>query len=302
MPRIIQGWVIKQVMLRIGFLGPKGTFSHEALLKYSSGADNIHCDYNSIPEILSALQQDQLDEAIVPIENSLEGAVNATLDMMASDVDLMIKSELIIPVRQNLLVKMGVQLDRITAVLSHPQPIGQCRGYLTTCLKHAEVRLVYSTAAAAAEVAAGDGTSAAIGSSAAAGVYGLEVAASDIQDCENNHTRFAVIAKADSTRTGKDKTSIVFSTENKPGSLYRVLDIFNLWDINLLRIESRPAKDQLGRYIFFVDIEGHREDGDVRDAITMVKRKASFFKFLGSYPVYGLEEAGMASGMCNEGK
>lgn len=273
-------------MLRIGFLGPKGTFSYEALLKYSSGMDCEYCDYSSIPEMLVAVQQGMLDEAVVPIENSLEGAVNATLDIMAADVELMIKRELVIPIRQNLLVKKGVTEDKIRFVLSHPQPIGQCRKYLSTNLAHAQVKLVYSTAAAAGEVASGDGESAAIGSAAAAEVYSLEIAASDIQDGENNLTRFVVISKDDSTRTGNDRTSMVFSTENKPGSLYRILDIFNLWDINLLRIESRPAKYQLGRYIFFVDIEGHRDDDDVRDAITMIRKKTSFFKFLGSYPVY----------------
>lgn len=273
-------------MLRIGFLGPKGTFSYEALLQYSAGMDCTYCEYNSIPEMILAVQEDKLDEAVVPIENSLEGAVNATLDMMAADVDLMIKKEFVIPVRQNLLVKKGVTMESIKVVLSHPQPLGQCRRYLSTRLAGAEVRLVYSTAAAAAEVASGNGKSAAIGSAAAAVVYGLEIAARNIQDGENNLTRFVVIAGNDSIRTGNDRTSLVFSTENKPGSLYRILDIFNLWDINLLRIESRPAKYQLGRYIFFVDIEGHREDNDVRDAITMIKRKTSFFKLLGSYPVF----------------
>lgn len=275
-----------EIMLKIGFLGPKGTFSYEALLKYSDGMDCEYFDYTSIPEMILAVQEDKLDEAVVPIENSLEGAVNATMDMMAADVDLMIKNEFVIPIRQNLLVKKGVTADKVRIVLSHPQPVGQCRRFLSTKLAHAEVRLVYSTAAAAAEVASGNGESAAIGSSAAAGVYNLDIAEKDIQDGDNNLTRFVVIAKKDSPRTGNDRTSLVFSTENKPGSLYRVLDIFNLWDINLLRIESRPAKYQLGRYIFFVDVEGHREDNDVKDAITMIKRKTSYFKLLGSYPVY----------------
>lgn len=275
-----------QQMKKIGFLGPKGTFSYEALLQYAPGAEWEHVGCSSIPEIILAVRQGKLDEAIVPIENSLEGAVSATLDIIASEEDLRIKRELVIPVRQNLLVKKGVLPGQVRYVLSHPQPIGQCRKYLATELAHAEVKVVYSTAAAAEEVAGGSGDSAAIASTAAAGVYGLEIAARDIQDGDNNLTRFVVIAVQDSEKTGNDRTSLVFSTENKPGSLYRVLDIFNLWDINLLRIESRPAKDQLGRYIFFVDIEGHRDDDDVRDAMTMVKKKTSFFRFLGSYPVY----------------
>ena len=127
---------------------------------------------------------------------------------------------------------------------------------------------------------------AAVGSKAAAAVYELEIIRESIQDNNNNLTRFIVISKKEANKSIKNKTSIVFSTENKPVSLYRILDIFSLWDINMTRIESRPAKNKLGRYIFFVDIEGHAEDEDVRDALTMVKRKTSFYKFLGSYPEF----------------
>lgn len=273
-------------MSRIGFLGPRGTFSHEALQKYARDFACIPVDFNSIPDILLAVRDGAVDEAIVPMENSLEGAVNATLDMMAFEVDVNIKAELAIPVHQNLLVKKGTAWQEVRYILSHPQPIGQCRRFITEKLPGVQVRYVYSTAAAAEEVASGNGDSAAIGSVAAAEVYGLEVAAARIHDNENNFTRFVVISKADSPKTGNDKTSIVFSTEDKPGSLYKILDIFNLLDINMTRIESRPAKDRLGRYIFFVDVSGHREDEDLRDAIAMIKRKTSFFKFLGSYPVY----------------
>ena len=123
-----------------------------------------------------------------------------------------------------------------------------------------------------------------LGSSIASKEYGLKILKNNIQDNDNNFTRFVVISSTDNKRTGKDKTSLVFSTDNKPGSLYRILEIFNLWDINMTRIESRPAKKQLGQYIFFVDIEGHKDDDDVKDALMMVKRKTSFFKLLGSYP------------------
>lgn len=271
-------------MLKIGFLGPKGTFSHEALLKYKEGNTYSAVDFSSIQELLQAVQSNDVDEAIVPIENSIEGAVNATLDIMAFDVDLLIKSELVIPIRENLLVKKGTSFGEIKHVLSHPQPLGQCRNFLSTSLSGAVIRATYSTAGAAEEVASGNGDSAAIGSLAAAEVYGLEIIKKDIQDSEKNYTRFVVVSHKDADKTGHDKTSIVFSTDDKPGSLYRVLDIFNLWDINMSRIESRPAKNQLGRYIFFVDIHGHREDDDIKDALTMIKRKSSFFKFLGSYP------------------
>ncbi|RCX21032.1 prephenate dehydratase [Anaerobacterium chartisolvens] len=273
-------------MVRIGYLGPEGTFSHEALLKYAGGnlcAYSIH-GYASIPDILYGVHNGEIDEAIVPIENSIEGAVSVTLDIIAADVDLKIKGEEVMNIKQNLMAKKGTKIEDIKQILSHPQPIGQCRKYINSCFPNAEVKCVYSTAGAANEVAMLGGGLAAIGSAAAAEAYGLDILAHNIQDGDNNSTRFIVVSRDDRERTGHDKTSIVFSTEDRPGSLYRILDIFNLWDINMTRIESRPAKNQLGRYIFFVDVVGHRSDEDVKDALTMIKKKTSFFKFLGSYP------------------
>lgn len=274
-------------MPTIGFLGPRGTFSQEALEKYLKDLDGYEIfDYITIPELIAAVQNGELDEAILPIENSIEGAVNVTLDTLAFDVDLKIKAEVVIEIRQNLLVKRGTCADDIGYIISHPQPIGQCRKYISSNFPNAEIKFDYSTAGAAIAVAGSNGNCAAIGSAAAAQVYGLDILAGGIQDGSNNFTRFIVAAAGDSVRTGMDKTSIVFSTEDKPGSLYRILDIFNLWDVNMTRIESRPAKNQLGRYIFFVDIMGHRDDSDINDALTMIKKKTSFFKFLGSYPVF----------------
>ena len=272
-------------MVRIGYLGPKGTFSHEALKKYAGSTPYVGMDFQSIPEIFEAVGNDLLDEAIVPVENSIEGAVSATMDILAHESGLMVKAELILPVRENLLVKSGTRISDIKYVLSHPQPLGQCRKFLSEHLPHALTKTVYSTSAAAEEVMNGSGDLAAIGSAAAAEVYGLEIAMADIHDNDNNQTRFFIIGRTDAARTGNDKTSIVFSTEDKPGSLYRILEIFNLWDINMTRIESRPAKNMLGRYIFFVDIAGHRKDENVKDALTMVGKKTSFLKILGSYPV-----------------
>ncbi|HOP99570.1 MAG TPA: prephenate dehydratase [Acetivibrio clariflavus] len=274
-------------MLKIGFLGPKGTFSQEALLEYKkSEKDFVECAFNTFEEIINAVNNDEIDEGIVPIENSLEGAVNATLDTLATDVDLLIKAEVAIEVKQNLLVRKGTNIENIKYIISHPQPIGQCRKYLETNFNHAEIRFIYSTAEAARQVAECDFNMAAIGSLTAAKVYGLDIIAEGIQDSKNNYTRFVVVSKTAAAKAKNNKTSIVFSTEDKPGSLYRILDIFNLWDINMTRIESRPAKDKLGNYIFFVDLKGHIEDDDVRDALTMVKRKTSFYKFLGSYPEF----------------
>lgn len=273
-------------MQRIGFLGPKGTFSQEAAESYIKGREYSLVDYSTISELIYAVAKSEIEEAVVPMENSLEGAINTTLDMLAFDVDIKIKAELVVAVRQNLLVKGDTRLEEIKYVKSHPQAVGQCRKYLSTYLPKASVELLYSTASAAREVAEGNGDSAAIGSVLAAREYGLNILAHGIQDNEINMTRFVVVSERDSGRTGHDKTSIVFSTEDRPGSLYRILDIFNLWDINMTRIESRPAKNQLGRYIFFVDVSGHCEDEDLRNALAMVKRKTSFYKFLGSYPCF----------------
>lgn len=274
-------------MTRIGFLGPKGTFSQEAMLTYTEGSKKYaETDYNTMPDLIMAVENDEIDEAIIPIENSLEGAVSVTLDMLAADVDLKIKAEAVMAIKQNLLVRKGTDIENIKYILSHPQPIGQCRKYLNSAFPGAVIKYLYSTAEAAKEVAEGQGNMAAVGSVTAAEVYGLAILKESIQDNDNNLTRFVVISKKEAQKAGRNKTSIVFSTENKPGSLYRILDIFSLWDINMTRIESRPAKNKLGKYIFFVDINGHVEDEDVRDALTMVKRKTSFYKFLGSYPEF----------------
>lgn len=277
-------------MIKIGFLGPKGTFSQEAMIEYVKGRREFsEYDYGTMADLILAVDNNEIDEAIVPIENSLEGAVSVTLDMLAAEVELKIKAEVVISVNQNLLVKEGTKKDHIKCILSHPQPIGQCRKYINSVFPNAAVKYLYSTAEAAKEVAQGSGDIAAIGSATAAKVYGLEVLDRAIQDNDNNLTRFVVVSKEDAEKAKRNKTSIVFSTDNKPGSLYRVLDIFSLWDINMTRIESRPAKNELGKYIFFIDLNGHIEDEDVRDALTMVKRKTSFYKFLGSYPEFAVD-------------
>lgn len=271
--------------MRIGFLGPKGTFSHEALEIYAKkivgGCESV--EFGTIPDMLHVADSGAIDEAVVPIENSLEGAVNVTLDMLAGELNLKIKSEIILSIRQNLIAKKGTLKKDIKTILSHPQALGQCRHYLAKEFPHVETRYVYSTAGGAEEIASNGADVAAIGSRKAAEQFGLDILESDIQDDSSNCTRFVVLSREDSPRTGCDKTSIVFSTEDKPGSLYRILDIFNLWEINMTRIESRPARNELGRYIFFVDLSGHRDDCDVEDALKMVRRRTSFYKFLGSY-------------------
>lgn len=271
-------------MNKIGFLGPKGTFSHEAVNEYIKEKEEYKLvEFNNIPDIMIAVSDHIIDEAILPIENSLEGAVIQTLDMLTEDLDIKIKAELTISINQNLLVKDGTVPEDIQLIISHPQPLGQCRKYIKAHYPLAEVRPVSSTTTAAEEVLEGDGTTASIGSVLASKIYGLHILDSSIQDGNNNCTRFIIISKEDGKKTSNSKTSVVFSTDDRSGSLYKILDIFNIWDINMTRIESRPSKKQLGEYIFFVDINGHRDDEDVKDALKMVQRKTSYYKFLGSY-------------------
>ncbi len=290
--------------MRIAYLGPQGTFSEEAVEIYRASLDSgrygafttgsahelVQCTSNA--EVISTVAGGQADEGVVAIENSIEGPVNVTLDMLAWDVDLHIKGEVLVPIIQNLLVRYetaeagtGAGVRAITKILSHPQAVGQCAAFLNRHFPSIPVQYASSTALAAHMVADSRESWAAIASTRAAAQCGLTVLLPSIQDKDNNVTRFVALSRdKDGPNTGKCKTSIVFATEHVPGSLYRALGVLNLWDLNLTKIESRPAKNQLGNYIFFVDIEGHREDENIRDALTMLKKKTFYFKMLGSYP------------------
>ncbi len=272
--------------MKVGYLGPSGTYCQEAVeILAASMGECMQVEYPTIYDALNHVQSKEVDCAVVPIENSIEGSVNVTLDILAESIELKIKGEIILPVRHCLLARKETLRHDIKLILSHPQALAQCSKFLQAEFSGVETRYTLSTAEGAKQVAQSQEKWAAIANPKAGEVYNLVQICKGIQDDINNATRFVVVALEDSERTSSyDKTSIVFSTEDKPGSLYRVLDIFNLWGINLTRIESRPAKNQLGRYIFFVDIEGHKGEPDIRDALTMVDRKTSFFRLLGSYP------------------
>lgn len=278
--------------MKVGYLGPRGTFSQDAAEMYVSGREAKMIQYGNIAELIEAVYKNEIEEAVVPVENSIEGAVNVTLDKLAWDVVLKIKGEINIPITHHLMAKKG-QNRKITHIFSHPQAVAQCEKFLKEHFPNASIQYTYSTAQAAEKVAGkqpddNNGQWAAIAARKAAQEYGLEIVYQSIQDYDNNMTRFIVLSHKDAEKAGREhhckyKTSIIFSTDNKPGSLYRILQILNLWDINMTRIESRPAKNNLGSYIFFVDFEGHREDDDIKDALIMIKKKTSFFKMLGSY-------------------
>ncbi|NLJ23866.1 MAG: prephenate dehydratase [Firmicutes bacterium] len=272
----------------LGYLGPRGTFSEQAATLYRShmsmGETTKLQPFRSIVELILAADRGVIDASVVPLENSLEGPVALTLDMLAHEVDLKMAAEIIVSVRHHLLGRRQTGYHEIKTVISHPQALGQCRVFLQKNLPTAELATASSTAEAARIVARGDGTSAAIGNMSAASVYELEVLASDIQDNRDNATRFCVLARTDSPPTGDDKTSIVFSPRaNRAGVLYEQLWEFASRGIDLTRIESRPAKRILGEYLFFLDVAGHRTEPAVEAALRAVADDSSFFRLLGSY-------------------
>lgn len=274
-------------MIAVGYLGPSGTFSEQAALSYfNSSKEYEFISFPTIQHLLQAVEKGEVIKGVVPIENSIEGAVNTTVDMLAFDVDLKIQAEVVIPIRHYLLGFKEYTMDMIKQVLSHTQAIGQCRNYLHTNIPKADIVFTSSTAEAAREVSVNKAPRVAIGTLLAAKKYGLSVLDSDIQDQKQNETRFVVVGKDEGKKGDKCKTSLVFSTENKPGDLYRILNIFSLWDINMTKITSRPSKRKLGEYVFFIDIEGHKLEEDMKDALMMIQRKTSFFKLLGSYEIF----------------
>ena len=221
---------------------------------------------------------------IVPIENSIEGPVGITLDSLAHKFDLKIYNEIIIPINQNLIVNPGTTMSDIEDVYSHSQAIAQCQEFIQK--NQIQPHYAVSTANAAKNIV-GDKTKAAIGNSKAAELYNLEILKANIQDTDNNETKFVVLSKEDHEPTGADKTSIIFSIyEDKPGGLYNILGIFQKNDINLTKIESRPSKKGLGKYLFFVDFEGHRNDVIIKNIIKEIDKNTYFLKILGSYPEF----------------
>ncbi len=268
---------------RLAFLGPPGTFSEEAALKYDPEAEPVAMA--SITAVAAAVESGMADEGLVPIENSLEGSVTETLDVLVhGGQGLSILSELVLPIEHYLLVKPGTKADQVKVVFAHPQALGQCRGFIERCFPKAAVEAALSNSAAVEEMMAREG--AAIGTRRAAEIYGAEALARGIQDRSPNLTRFVVLAKGDHGPTGDDKTSLAFgfAVEDRPGLLVSALREFSEREINLSKIESRPSREKLGTYIFLVDVDGHRREGALAEALERVREKCSFFRVLGSYP------------------
>jgi len=271
---------------KIGFLGPPGTFTEEALISAVEADKSKLVPLTSIQEVIAAVERLEVDKGIVPIENSIEGSVNATLDMLAFEANLLIEREVVTPVVNNLIGRRGTKRDRVTTVISHPQATAQCRNYIAREFPGANIEAANSTAEAVKIVAGRQGGEAvAIGTSLAAKLYGLNVLERKIQDFPDNRTRFVIIGREMPKRTGYDKTSIVcFIHEDRPGSLLQILQEFAYRSINLTKIQSRPTRKTLGEYCFFLDMEGHVEDANVAEALKCLRCKIRQVKLLGSYP------------------
>ena len=270
---------------RLGYLGPAGTNTELACIAYDGAA--IRVPYPSIPDVGRAVELRSVDEGVAPIENSVGGSVSITLDLLIHGSGLAIRNELVSPITHSLLVREGTRLSDIRVIYSHPQALEQCRVYVSGKLPDAEPVASLSTSAAVEEMLAADLPSAAIATEHASELYGAHVLDRGIEDFPNNMTRFVVLATTDHEQTGDDKTSVCFSfDDDAPGILYSVLGEFATRGINLAKIESRPTREALGRYIFLVDLEGHRDDEVVRAALEEVERQTSTLKIFGSYPRY----------------
>ena len=267
-------------MKSISFLGPKGTFTYQVALRLS---DNPTA-YSTIPEVMKSVKSGETSYGVVPIENSIEGPVGITLDSLAHDFDLKIYDEIIIPINQNLIANNDAELSDINDVYSHAQAIAQCSKFITA--NNLRSHYAISTANAVQGIV-GDKSKAAIGNVKAAELYNLKILKANIQDTDNNETRFIVISKNTHQPTGSDKTSIIFSIyEDEPGGLYKILGIFYKNNINLTKIESRPSKKGLGKYLFFVDFYGHINDESIQKIIDEIDENTYFLKVLGSYPEF----------------
>ncbi len=266
--------------LRIAYLGPAGTFSHAAVSKhFGTFVEAVACA--SIDEVFRAAESGQTDYAVVPVENSTEGAVGRTLDLMCT-TDLAICGEIKLRVQQNLLSNAASLAD-VKKVYSHAQSLAQCVQWLAAHLPHVQ-RVAVSSNAEAARLAAAEAGAAAIAGEIAATIYRLGVLAPHIEDEPNNTTRFWVLGRQQVGPSGHDKTSLVMSAPNRPGAVHHLLEPLARHGVSMTRFESRPARTGLWEYLFFVDLAGHRLDPPVAQALRELGERAPFLKLLGSYP------------------
>jgi chorismate mutase/prephenate dehydratase len=269
--------------MSVAYLGPNGTFSEDAALKrFGSAITTVACD--SIDEVFRTVESDAASYGVVPVENSSEGAVGRTMDLLLQ-TPLTICGEIQLPVHQFLMAQQ-TELSQINKIYTHPQSFAQCHQWLRTNLPQISNTAFITTAsnADAARQAAADKNAAAIASKRAAELFGLVICAENIEDDPKNTTRFLVIGKQNVAASGKDKTSLILSTNNRSGAIYKLLEPLAQHGVSMSRLESRPSRTGLWQYVFFVDIEGHQHDANVAAALEALREKAAFLKILGSYP------------------
>ncbi|MBE3089815.1 MAG: prephenate dehydratase [Actinobacteria bacterium] len=271
---------------KIAYLGPPGTFTEEALDKFIKDLSQVKkISFPTVADVIRSVDRGEADEGLVPMENSIEGSVNITQDILTFESEAKIIGEVTIPVKHSLIGKKNIKLDSIKKVISHPHAAAQCRKFLSTNLKDAEIIAANSTAEAVKILKEENDDIAAIGTKIAAKIYDLEIIENDIEDNKDNKTRFVFIGNSIQPKTGNDKTSIVcFLKEDRPGSLHNILKEFACRNINLARLESRPAKKNLGDYVFMIDLDGHLHDENIFEAIEVLRKGVYLVKILGSYP------------------
>lgn len=277
-------------MNKLGYLGPKGSFSEEAVHQFLAAVSSFETPpelmpFLTIQRLLFACDEREIDWAFVPLENSTEGQVGVTMDSLAQTEHLFITQEFVQPINQCLLAHEPMPLEQIERVYSHEQAINQCRDFLEKYLPHAEQITCLSTAEAAHRISSIRENWAAIGPRRAAQLYNLHIIREHIQDSVLNPTRFVLVGhQLTEMSGGDDKTSLLIMAKNTPGSLYSILGEFSKRQINLSRIESRPSKNKLGEYVFFVDIDGYIFASAIQDLLWALREKNISVKLLGSYP------------------
>lgn len=264
--------------LHVAYLGPEGTFCERAAKKYFATA--IFVPHPNITDVFTAVEKGDVDYGVVPVENSIDGSVRMTLDRFLVST-AKVCGEVKLRIVHNLIAKSNIPLSQIRMVLSHPQALAQCSRFLESEFLHIELRETSSTAKAV-EIVKGIENAAAIGSVIAAEKYGMAVLRGGIEN-EANFTRFFILGESDTGPTDGDKTSIVFSINHVPGSLYRTLEVFALNKINLTKIESRPVRGKPWNYLFYLDFEGHRTEAKCNEALNLLEKRCMYVKVFGSY-------------------
>ena len=266
--------------IKVAYLGPQATFTHQAAIKYF-GQSVKYIPSQTIKDVFDEILKGSAKYGVVPIENTIEGVVNYTLDLLV-DYPLLINGEIILEINLHLISK-NPDINKIKRIYTHSHALAETRGWLLKNMPNIPIIEVESTAKAA-EIAKDDYEAAAIASEAAAEYYGLYILERKIDQHKHNKTRFLIIGKEPAIKGKFNKTTFIFSVKNEVGALYKNLEILYKYNINMTKIESRPSKREAWDYIFFTDIEGHIEDQNVKEALKELEKKSPFFKILGSYP------------------